>query len=83
MPEAKKNQLALKNYLPDFMSQSPFVDILIVDDNSPDNTADEVRFLQKKFKNILTVGVAFSFQKHQLAHRNSFDIHYYLIFLSL
>ena len=31
----------------------PFVDILIVDDKSPDNTADEVRFLQKKFENIL------------------------------
>ncbi|MDG2348589.1 MAG: hypothetical protein P8L77_03895 [Gammaproteobacteria bacterium] len=28
MPETKKSLLALKNYLPDFMSQSPFVDIL-------------------------------------------------------
>lgn len=28
MPETKKNLLALKNYLPDLMSQSPFIDLL-------------------------------------------------------
>ena len=34
----------IKNY--------PLADILIVDDNSPDMTADEVKFLKKEYKNL-------------------------------
>ena len=33
----------------------PFADMLIVDDNSPDNTSDEILFLKQKFKNILLI----------------------------
>jgi len=61
----------------------PFVDILIVDDKSPDNTADEVRFLQKKFENILLIERKSKLgldTAHKLAYKYSLENNYdYLI----
>ena len=60
-----------------------FVHILIVDDNSPDNTADAVRFLQKKFENILLVERKSKLgldTAHKIAYKYSLDNNYdYLI----
>ena len=33
----------------------PYADVLIIDDNSPDNTSQKIKELQNKFKNILLI----------------------------
>ena len=37
------------------LNNSPNSDILIIDDNSPDNTSEKIKELQKKFKNIFLI----------------------------
>ena len=35
------------------LNNSPNSDILIIDDNSPDNTSEKIKELQKKFKKLI------------------------------
>tara|TARA_Y100000768_G_scaffold386259_1_gene374223 strand:+ start:52 stop:759 length:708 start_codon:yes stop_codon:yes gene_type:complete len=61
----------------------PYVDILIVDDKSPDNTAEEVHSLKKEFKNIILIERESKLgldTAHKLAYNFALDKEYdYLI----
>ena len=48
----KKNIETLINSI---FNNCPYVDVLIVDDNSPDNTSQKIKELQNKFKNIILI----------------------------
>ena len=61
----------------------PNVDMLIVDDNSPDNTAEEINLLKKEYKNITLVKRASKLgldTAHKIAYNYALDNNYdYLI----
>ena len=63
------------------LSNCPYADILIIDDNSPDKTSEKVQELQRKYKNIfllnrkLKLGLDTAHKKaYDYAIKNNYDI---------